>query len=295
MGFLYFGFWAAGLVLIFGGCAGRVVVPPCVPGAVQTCAGLGAAQGVTVHDGRIYIYGDAKPGVVREYVVASSPGLHLEATGRAIRLTRGGVDLLNHPTGLAMRDGMPTFLGNTVTKTKQGRIYRLDLDRAFADGTVDNAVLNDAWDDLAVQGCRPEYVRVGDRFLIATSDYGPGPNFLRFYDPKLLATCARTSEAGVMVLKVPCGPWVQSLQWVDKSGTLVIIQNIIEGRRWRLTLVSDLGAADYRGGPGVRVIDIAGHENELEGYAEISDELGVFITSSKNENVTFANEGTEGH
>ena len=131
---------------------------------------------------------------------------------------------------------------------------------------MDHAVLNEAVDDLAVQGCRPMYVRVGERWLIATSDYGPGPNFVRFYDPKLLATCARTSEAGVMVRKVPCGPWVQNICWVEKSGTLVVVQNVIEGRRWRLTKWCRIYRwGDYQAGNvGVRVIDDAGKENELE-------------------------------
>jgi hypothetical protein len=277
------------LGVVLCGCAQRGLVLPVSPEGEQTCVGLGRMQGVTVYSGKIFLYGDAETGVVREYSLGELPSLHLEASGRVIRLTRGGVNLLNHPTGLAMHEGMPTFLGNTVTKTKEGRIYRIDLEHGFLDGTMDHSVLNEAVDDLAVQGARLMYVRVGERWLIATSDYGPGPNFVRFYDPEKLATCARTSEAGVMVRKVPCGPWVQNICWVEKSGTLIIVQNIIEGRKWRLTVVSDLSVGDFRAGnAGVRVIDVAGRENELEGYDVVSDHLGIFVTSSGVVNVTFA-------
>jgi hypothetical protein len=260
-----------------------------VPASARTCAGLGRAQGAAVADGKVYLYGDADPGVIREYrLAAAAPGADLVPTGRAASLTRNGIDLLNHPTGLAMHGGLPCFVGNTVTATKQGRIYRLDIEQALRSGTVDGAILNDALDDLAVQGSRPEYVRMGGRWLIATSDYGPGPNFVRFYDPAALAHAERTSAPGVLVRSVPCGAWVQSLHWIDRTHTLVIIQNIIEGRRWRLTLVSDLTAADYRTAPGVRVVDLPGHDDELEGYAEIKPGIGVFVTSSQENNVTFA-------
>ena len=188
--------------------------------------------------------------MIREYALDDAPP-RLNATGRVIDLTRGGANLLNHPTGLALRDGLPSFLGNTVTATKQGMIYRLNFERALLDGTLDNSVLNTTLDDLAVQGSRPEYVRAGNRFVIATSDYGPGPNYIRFYDPARLATASRTSEPGVLIRRVPCGPWVQSLHWVDQLRTLVIVQNIVEGRRWRVTLVSNLDVADYRSGPGI--------------------------------------------
>ncbi len=284
----------SGLVGVFAllmgaaGCASQTAKLPIAPMEGQSYPGLGRAQGATVYGGTIYIYGDAETGVLREYHLVENPDLRLSATGRVIQLTRGGKNLLNHPTGLALRDGLPCFLGNTVTATKQGKIYRLDLEKGLAEGTLDHAVLNETLDDLAVQGCRPEYVRVGDRYLLATSDYGPGPNFVRFYDPKLLAMAARTSEPGVLVKKAPCGSWVQLLHWDEETRTLVIVQNIIEGRRWRLTLVSDLETPDYTNGPGVKVIDIAGHNDELEGYARINDQLGVFITSSRNNNVTFA-------
>jgi hypothetical protein len=269
-------------------CQQNAHVPPISPMAPQTCDGLGRAQGVSVRGKEILIYGDAETGVLREYELNDLLAPRLTPTGRVVALTRDGKNLLNHPTGLAMHPGLPCFLGNTVTATKQGRIYCLDLDRAFQDGTLDHAVLNDTLDDLAVQGARPEYVSDNGRWLLATSDYGPGPNFVRLYDPARLATASRTSEPGVLVRQVPCGPWVQLLHWVDETKTLVIVQNIVEGRRWRLTLVSNIDANDFREGLGVRVIDIPGHNDELEGYAEIRRDLGIFITSSRENNITFA-------
>jgi len=270
------------------GCARTAPRPPISPVQTQTCLDLGRAQGIAVQHERILIYGDAETGILREYRLGDKSELRLCATGRVIRLTRDGANLLNHPTGLALHEGMPCFLGNTVTATKEGRIYCLDLERAFVDGTLDNSVLNVTVDDLAVQGARPEYVHVNGRYLLATSDYGPGPNYVRFYDPKRLATASRTSEAGLLVRQVPCGPWVQTLHWVEETKTLVLVQNVVEGRRWRLTLVSDIDATDYRSGPAVRVIDIRAHQDELEGYAQVDRGLGIFIASSRESNVTFA-------
>lgn len=252
----------------------------------QTAPGIGAGQGVAVAAGRVYLFGDNRPGVLREYALLADPFPRLVETGRKAALTVAGVDRINHPTGLAIRPGFPVFLGNSVTRTKEGRIYRIDLDRLFADGTADHAILNDTHDDLAVQGCRPEYVRYDGRWLLATSDYGPGPNFVRYYDPKRLATAARTSEPGVLVAKVPCGPWVQSLHFVEATGELILVQNQVEGRLWRLTVVNNpAGVTDYRTLPA---LDYAYRRSELEGYAQIASKLGIFVTSARRNNVTFA-------
>src|SRR5262249_2495568 len=110
-----------------------------------------------------------------------------------------------------------------------------------------------------------------------------------FYDPIRLATASRTSEPGVLVRRIPCGPWVQLLHWVDSTSSLVIVQNVREGRGWRLTLISDLQVADYRAGNiGVRLIDFPGSDNEWVGYAGVKDQRGLFVTSSQGQNVTFA-------
>src|SRR5271166_2095851 len=60
-----------------------------------TMEGLGAMQGVSFHDGKVYLYGDvysARPrvGVIREYTPDYKP------TGRVVWLRRGEQPLLRH-------------------------------------------------------------------------------------------------------------------------------------------------------------------------------------------------------
>src|SRR5580704_14204548 len=62
-----------------------------------TMPGLGAMQGVSFRDGKVYLYGDvwdANPrvGVIREYTT------DYQATGRVVWLRRNGKPLLVHPT-----------------------------------------------------------------------------------------------------------------------------------------------------------------------------------------------------
>ena len=64
-----------------------------------TMEGLGAMQGASFHDDKVYLYGDvwdAKPrvGVIREYTKDYKP------TGRVLRLRKGDQPLIRHPTGL---------------------------------------------------------------------------------------------------------------------------------------------------------------------------------------------------
>src|SRR5262249_22622412 len=109
-----------------------------------TDVGLGAVQGVVVRDGLVYAYGDvfqAEPrvGVIRE----SSP--RLEPTGRVVWLRRGGKPLIVHPTGLTWHDRWGTFLGDTIKSDadptrSRALIYRLDWERAWKDGNLDEAV-----------------------------------------------------------------------------------------------------------------------------------------------------------
>src|SRR5262249_53582176 len=98
-----------------------------------TDTGLGAVQGVAVGGGRIYAYGDVyseKPrvGVMREY------DFELRPTGRVVWLRKDGAPLILHPTGLTWDDRWGTFLGDTVRK--KALIYRLDWERAWADGNL---------------------------------------------------------------------------------------------------------------------------------------------------------------
>lgn len=265
--------------------------------ARQTCDGLGACQGASIHDGFLFLYGDlyqknhqSGPGVIRQYSVGSDErGVpHLNYTGLQIVLTRHGENLINHPTGLTWNPTFGTYLGNTVTKTKKGTIYHLNWTQMIIDRNLDNAVLNVTDDDLAVQGCRPEFVRHGDRWLLATADYGQVKNAVRMYDPALLAAAGSTSAPGVLVEQHSCTAWVQQLHWIDSHAELIIAQNQIEGRRWRISPVRPWqlsASADFR---SITPDDEFPYPTELEGFSTLDSAYCVLVASSAKDNVTIA-------
>jgi hypothetical protein len=252
---------------------------------------LGAVQGVVVRDGRVYAYGDvfrAEPrvGVIREYTEK------LEPTGRVVWLRRGKTPLIVHPTGLTWNDRWGTFLGDTVKSADptraRGVIYRLDWERAWKDGNLDEAVLNVIDDDAAINGCRPEFVAVDGRVLLATADYGDIRPEIRLYDPAALLSAGRSSAPGVVAARMLCGPFNQNLHWDAASGQLTCVQNVVVGRGWRLDVL-DLTRliADGRvDGPGVRVrrLTFPSHD-ELEGYWPLSDRRGIFAVSRRRDNL----------
>jgi hypothetical protein len=250
-----------------------------------TLPGLGAAQGVSFYDGKVYLYGDVydvKPrvGVIREY----TPGL--KPTGRVVWLRKGGKPLLIHPTGLTWDEKWGTFLGDTFKG--KGIIYRLDWKKAWQDGHLDNAVRDVIADDAAVNGCRPEFVRLGGKAYLATSDYGDARPEVRLYDPEKLLAAKRSSAPGVVAHRFLCGPFNQNLHWDAARGQLTCVQNVIAGRGWQLDVL-DLAKACADGrasGQGVRVRKIIlPYHNELEGYRPLSGGKGFFVTSSRKNNV----------
>ncbi len=251
-----------------------------------TDAALGAAQGIAVRDGKVYAYGDvyrANPrmGVIREY------DLDLRPTGREVKLGRDGRPLIIHPTGLTWDRRFGTFLGDTVLK--KAIIYHLDWDRAWADGTLDHAVLAVIDDDAAINGCRPTFVEVGGRTLVATADYGDVRPELRLYDPGAMLKAGRTSAPGVLVHRVLCGPFNQNLYWDPASRRLTCVQNVIEGRGWRLDVLDlDRALADGRAtGPGVRVQTFTfDPHDELEGYWPLDARRSLIVTSGRSDNIT---------
>ena len=250
-----------------------------------TDSALGAGQGVVVRDGKVYAYGDvwgANPrvGVIREY------DLDLRPTGRQVWLRKWGKPLILHPTGLTWDARLGTFLGDTVNK--KATIYRLDWDRAWRDGHLDDAVLGAYSDDAAVNGCRPEFVEVGGRTLLATADYGDVRPEIRLLDPDALVAAGRTSAPGVIVHRILAGGWNQNLSWDRETGRLVCVENVIEGRGWRLDTL-DLGRAVLDGradGPGVRVerVTFEPHD-ELEGFCRLDRSRVLFITSGRSDNL----------
>lgn len=243
----------------------------------QTLDGVGAIQGVSARRGMFYILGDADTGVIREFTL-DRDGPSLKPTGRAIRLTVNGLDALPHPTGLAFppddRPDLPVFLGDTVRR--MGVIHAIDFDRALETGTLDGAILHTIVDDLAVNGCRPEYARVDEdgeaRWLIATADYGDTDNAVRLYDPDLLARATRTSHPGVLVRSMPSGPFVQSLRWEDERSELVLVQNREPGLLYRLSFMPLDGSSPA-------VVDLDEPRDELEGYIDLGDGLALMVSA----------------
>jgi hypothetical protein len=252
---------------------------------IVTDAKLGACQGIAVRDGRIYAYGDVysvKPrvGVIREY------DMDLNPTGREVWLRQSDRPLIIHPTGLTWDDRWGTFLGDTVNKN--ARIYRLDWQRAWTDGNLDSAVLDAIDDDAAINGCRPTFVTINGRKLIATADYGDIHPEIRLYDPELLLKAHRSSAPGVEVYRMLCGPFNQNLHWDADSGRLTCVQNVIEGRGWRLDVLDlekgiAIGRADS---PGVRLKSFTfSPHDELEGYWPIDRDRSLFVTSRREGNI----------
>jgi hypothetical protein len=251
----------------------------------RTVKGLGAMQGVSFHNGKVYLYGDvwdARPrvGVLREY------GTDYQPTGRVVWLRKGDKPLIRHPTGLTWHPRWGTFLADTVGG--RGIIYRLDWQRAWQDGNLDNAVLNVLDDDAAVNGSRPEFVRLDGRDYLATADYGDVRPELRLYDPEKLLQAKRSSAPGVVAHRVLCCPFNQNLHWDGRVGQLTCVQNVIAGRGWRLDVL-DLARAVADGrawGPGVRVrtLTLPPHD-ELEGYRPLGEGRGLFVTSGWKDNL----------
>jgi hypothetical protein len=255
---------------------------------VLTMDGLGAMQGVSFHDGRMYLYGDCydvKPrvGVIREYSADFQP------TGRVIWLKDKDKPLLRHPTGLTWHPRWGTFLGDTVAH--KGVIYRLDWERALQDGDLSRAVLAVIDDDAAVNGCRPEFVSLNGRDLLATADYGSIRPEVRIYDPDRLLAARRTSAPGAIAYRFLGPPFNQNLHWDKEAGQLTCIVNVIEGFGWRLEILDlERAVADGRAwGPGVRVrTQTFPNRDELEGYRPLAPGVGLFVTSSRKDNLVVA-------
>ena len=250
-----------------------------------TMEGLGAMQGVSFHDEKVYLYGDvwdAKPrvGVIREYTT------DYKATGRVVWLRKDGKPLLGHPTGLTWHTRWGTFLGDTVNR--KAIIYHFDWKKAWEDGNLDHAVIDVIDDDAAVNGCRPEFVTVGGNDYLATADYGDARPEVRLYDPEKLLNAKRSSTPGVVAHRILCGPYNQNLHWDPSRGQLTCVQNVVAGLGWQVEVI-DLAKATSDGrawGPGVRVRKqtFMPHD-ELEGYRPLRENLGIFVTSSRKDNL----------
>ncbi|OQP62220.1 hypothetical protein [Niastella populi] len=254
---------------------------------VLTIDSLGACQGVSYQEGRLFLYGDREVGMIREYALS---GDSLVYCNKEYRLTEAGADVINHPTGIAYNAHMPVFIGNSIRLDAAGTkwkamIYCVNWKGLLTTGTLDGNLINTIEDDACIQGTRPEYVQYKGKWYVATADYGNKGNEVRLYDAALLTKAKRTSEKGIMVKKFTCTPWVQNLHWIPGKNILVLIQNQIEGRRWRFTYVDFIKSIATGTQQVIKVID-TDSADELEGFTfPGSDTKGVAVSSSRKNNV----------
>ncbi|GAB2686497.1 hypothetical protein GCM10027037_05560 [Mucilaginibacter koreensis] len=255
-----------------------------------TIDSLGACQGISYQKGKVFLYGDREVGIIREFkwVNDSLVDQHHE-----MKLTQNGQDVINHPTGIACHGNAPVFIGNSIRLNTEGTkwravIYCVDWQGLQKTGTLDGNLLNTIEDDACIQGTRPEYVQYKHKWYVATADYGGTNNEVRLYDPEKLKVCKKTSDPGVLVKKFSCMPWVQNLHWVADKGMLVLIQNQIEGRKWRFTYV-DLEKSISSGKmQAADEIDINSRQDELEGFSLLNNsKQGIAVTSSRKNNVNY--------
>jgi hypothetical protein len=250
-----------------------------------TMDGLGAMQGVSFHDGKVYLYGDCydvqpRVGVIREYTP------DFQATGKVIWLRNKERPLLRHPTGLTWHPTWGTFLGDSVAR--KAKIFRLNWRRAVEDGDLSRAVLAVIEDDAAVNGCRPEFVSLDGKDFLATADYGDIRPEVRLYDPAKLLVYRRSSGPGVTGHRFLAPPFNQNLHWDQEAKQLTCVLNVIEGRGWRLeTFDLNRAVADGRAwGQGVRLRTFTfSNRDELEGYRPLDGGCGLFVTSSRRNNI----------
>ncbi|PQA56802.1 hypothetical protein [Siphonobacter curvatus] len=252
----------------------------------MTIDSLGAGQGVNYIDGNVYLYGDREVGIIREYILKDN---ELQYTQKEVQLSIDSKDLINHPTGIAYQAGKPVFIGNSIRLNPEGTqwkavIYQVNWAGLLQSGTLQGNLIHTIEDDACIQGTRPEYVQYEGRWYVATADYGNKANEVRLYDPQALAAASKTSEPGILYKKFTCSPWVQNLHFIPDKNILVLIQNQIVGRRWRLTFL-DLNQSLAQGKERVlKVIDFD-KSDELEGFTLTRNGEVILVTSSKQENV----------
>lgn len=256
-----------------------------------TADSLGACQGISYQNGKIFLYGDRETGVIREY---KTEGDSFVYQNKEMKLTLNDTDVINHPTGIAYHNKNPVFIGNSIRLNKEGTswravIYCIDWKGLQRTGRLDGNLINTIEDDACIQGTRPEYVEYNKKWYVATADYGDKRNEVRLYDPATLKNAKRTTDKGVLYKKFTCTPWVQNLHWIADKGILVLIQNQIEGQKWRFTYVDAAKSIEAGKQEVIKVIDID-RDDELEGFAFLNNlSKGIAVTSSGKNNVNMMN------
>lgn len=253
-----------------------------------TLDSLGACQGISHQGSKYYLYGDREVGVMRAYTYKNDS---LVDQHKEYHFTINGENTIKHPTGIAFRKGMPTFIGNSVKQNAEGTswkavIYCINWNNFLKTGTLDGNLLKTIEDDACIQGTRPEYVQYKGKWFVATADYGNKANEVRLYDPAALSKASKTSEKGLLFKKFTCSPWVQNLHWIADKGILVLIQNQIEGRKWRLTFL-DFNKSISTGKESVIKVIETDQADELEGFT-LTDQQnkGIAVSSSRKNNIS---------
>ncbi|TBO39757.1 hypothetical protein [Pedobacter kyonggii] len=254
-----------------------------------TIDSLGACQGISYQSGRYFLYGDREVGVMREYKLHKDSLIYQH---KEYKFTIKGENIIKHPTGIAFHKGLPTFVGNSVKQNAEGTVWKavincINWEAFLKTKTLDGNLVKSIEDDACIQGTRPEYVNYKGKWFVATADYGNKANQVRLYNPEALSKADKTSEKGILFKKFTCSPWVQNLHWIADKGILVLIQNQIEGRKWRLTFL-DLEKSLASGQESViKVID-TDKLDELEGF-NFTDQAdkGIAVSSARKNNVSF--------
>ncbi|KIC94495.1 hypothetical protein [Flavihumibacter solisilvae] len=278
------------LLFVISLVAGKKPTPDIPEATVKrsfTIDSLGACQGLSFINGKTYLYGDREIGMIREFHRTKDS---LRWTGKELKLTIEGKDIINHPTGIAHQPGNDTvFIGNSTRLNKEGTLWKAEIfcvnwKGLLATGTLDGNIINTIDDDACIQGSRPEAIRFKDKWFVATADYGNRENEVRLYDPVMLKKSSKSSSPGVLFKKFKCGPWVQNLYWIPNKNVLVLVQNKIEGRQWRLSFL-DLEKSINAGEQHIiRQYDFD-KQDELEGFIMDEKRSGIAVTSSRKENV----------
>ncbi|MFA6088053.1 hypothetical protein [Mucilaginibacter sp.] len=255
-----------------------------------TIDSLGACQGISYQNGRIFLYGDREVGMIREFKMVNDSLVYQH---KEVKLTQNGQDVINHPTGIAYNGSGPVFIGNSIRLNTEGTkwravIYCVNWDGLLQSGTLDGNLINTIEDDACIQGTRPEYVKYNNKWYVATADYGGHANEVRLYDPEKLKKASKTSDEGVVFKKFTCTPWVQNLHWIAGKGVLVLVQNKVEGRQWRLTYIDLKKSIETGKQVIINEVDTIDRPDELEGFSFIGDQKnGIAVSSSRKNNVNF--------
>jgi len=254
-----------------------------------TIDSLGACQGISKQNGKYFLYGDREVGVMREYKLEKDSLIYEH---KEYKFTVKGKNTIKHPTGIAYHKGLPTFVGNSVKQNAAGTLWKAEINCInwsvfLKNRKLDGNLIKTIEDDACIQGTRPEYVNYKGKWYVATADYGNKANEVRLYNPEALSKANKTSEKGVLFKKFTCSPWVQNLHYIADKGILVLIQNQIEGRKWRFTFI-DLEKSLTKGQEVVLNVIDTDKPDELEGFAFTDTaNKGIAVSSSHKNNVSF--------